>query len=164
MLIYCNAIILKHRSCSIFCAGIFMSHHDSVPFQKSGTTGLRTGSLSCIHVLYLSPGAPPEFPPSWLSPASTSPWETWFSKIFLRLLKGEDHSSVTSSSLDCAVIPAHQEPQNSHPTLSIGWGGTLEATTDTVYWLASTSLSGIGWKPWSIISLMWNCLSPEDTN
>ena len=47
-----------------------MIHHDSALSQKVGTTGLRTGSLSCIDVLYLSPGAPPEFPLSCLSPAS----------------------------------------------------------------------------------------------
>ena len=41
-----------------------MIHHDSALSQKVGTTGLRTGSLSCIDVLYLSPGAPPEFSPS----------------------------------------------------------------------------------------------------
>ena len=38
-----------------------MIHHDSVLFQKAGTTGFRTGSLWCIDVLYLSPGAPLEF-------------------------------------------------------------------------------------------------------
>ena len=64
MLIYYNAIIMKQGSCSIFCSGTFMSSHDSVLFQKAGTTGLRTGSLSCMDVLYLSPGAPLEFPPS----------------------------------------------------------------------------------------------------
>ena len=72
MLIYCNAILMKQESHSVFCRGAFMSHHDSLLFQKAGTTGLRTGSLSCINVLYLSPGAPPEFPPSRLSPASVS--------------------------------------------------------------------------------------------
>ena len=70
MLIYYNAIIMKQGSCSVFCAGPFMSHHDSALFQKAGSISLRTGSLSRIDVLYLSPGAPPGFPPSWLSPAS----------------------------------------------------------------------------------------------
>ena len=64
MLIYYNDIIMKQGSYSVFCTGAFMSHHDSVFFQKAGTTGLRTGSLSRMDVLYLSPGAPPEFPPS----------------------------------------------------------------------------------------------------
>ena len=64
VLIYDNANIMKQESCSIFCSGAFMSHRDSVLFQKAGTTGLRTGSLSCIADLYLSPGAPPEFLPS----------------------------------------------------------------------------------------------------
>ena len=64
MPIYYNAIIMKQGLCSIFCAGTFVSHCDSALFQKVGTAGLRTGSLSCIDVLYLSPGAPPEFPPS----------------------------------------------------------------------------------------------------
>ena len=64
MLIYYNAIIMKQGSCSIFCAGASMIHHDSALFQKAGTTGLRTGSLSCIDVLYLSLGAPLEFPSS----------------------------------------------------------------------------------------------------
>ena len=59
---------MKEGSCSIFCTGTFMSHHDSALFQKAGTTGLSTGSLSCLDVLYLSPGAPPEFPPSYLLP------------------------------------------------------------------------------------------------
>ena len=45
-------------------AGAFMSHHDSELFQKTRTIGPRRGSLSCIDVLYLSPGAPLEFPPS----------------------------------------------------------------------------------------------------
>ena len=63
MLIYFNAIIMNQGSCSIFSAGAFMTRHDSVLFQKAETTGLRTGSLSCIPVLYLSPGVPPEFPP-----------------------------------------------------------------------------------------------------
>ena len=62
MLIHYNAIIMKQGSCSIFCAVAFMSHHDSVLFHKAGTTGL-TGSLSRMDVLYLSPGAPLEFPP-----------------------------------------------------------------------------------------------------
>ena len=57
MLIYYNAIIMKQRSCSIFCAGAVISHHDSALFQKAGTTGLRTGSLSCMDVLCLSQGA-----------------------------------------------------------------------------------------------------------
>ena len=43
-----------------------MIHHDLALFQKVGTTGFRTGSLSYMDVLYLSPGAPPEFPPSYL--------------------------------------------------------------------------------------------------
>ena len=54
---------MNQGSCSIFSAGAFMTRHDSVLFQKAETTGLRTGSLSCIPVLYLSPGVPPEFPP-----------------------------------------------------------------------------------------------------
>ena len=58
---YYNAIIMKQGSRNIFCA--FTSHHDSVLFQK---TGVRTGSLSCTHVLCLRPGALPEFPPSYL--------------------------------------------------------------------------------------------------
>ena len=70
MLVYYNGIIMKQGSCSIFCTGAFMSHHDSVLFQRAGATHLRTGSLSCIDVLHLSPGAPTEFPPPWLSPAS----------------------------------------------------------------------------------------------
>ena len=61
MAIYCNAIIMKQGSCSIFCTGAFMIQHGSALFQKAGTTGLRTGSLSCIDVLYLSPGAPLSF-------------------------------------------------------------------------------------------------------
>ena len=65
MLIYCNAIIMKQGSCSIFCAGAVMTHHDTALFQKAGTTGLRTGSLSCIDVPCPSPGAPPEFSHSW---------------------------------------------------------------------------------------------------
>ena len=64
-LIYCNAIIMKQGSCSIFCAGAVMTHHDTALFQKAGTTGLRTGSLSCIDVPCPSPGAPPEFSHSW---------------------------------------------------------------------------------------------------
>ena len=64
MLIYYNDIIIKQGSCSVFWAGAFMIHHDSVLFQKTGTTRLRTGSLSCTAVLYLSPGAPLEFTPS----------------------------------------------------------------------------------------------------
>ena len=68
MLIYYSAIRMQPGSCSIFCTGVFLCHHDSVLFQKLGTTGLRTGSLSCMDVLYLSPGAPPEFPPSYLLP------------------------------------------------------------------------------------------------
>ena len=68
MLIYFNAIITKKGSCSIFCAGAFMSHHDSAASPESGTTGLRTGSLSSVNDLYLSPGAPPEFPPSYFMP------------------------------------------------------------------------------------------------
>ena len=78
MLIYYNAIIMKQGSGSIFCTGPFMSHHDSVLSQKSGTTGLRTGSLFCTIVLYLSPGAPLEFPPSLLSPASKPPRLLYF--------------------------------------------------------------------------------------
>ena len=153
---------MNQGSCSIFCAGAFMSHHDSVLFQKGGTTGLTTGSLSCIDVLYLSPGAPPEFPPSYLLP-QLLPWETRFSKIFLGLLKGKNHSSVTFSGLDGAVVPAYQEPQNSHPILSSGWKGIPEAIIGARCSSASTSLSGIGWKPWSIINLTWDCLSLEDT-
>ena len=64
MLIYYNAIIMKLGSCSIFCADAFVIHYDSVLFQKVGTTGLRTGSVSCIDVFYLSPGAPLELLPS----------------------------------------------------------------------------------------------------
>ena len=64
MLISYNAIIMKQGSCSIFCAGAFMSHHDSALFQKLGTTCFRTGSPSDIDVLYLNPGAPQGFPPS----------------------------------------------------------------------------------------------------
>ena len=64
---------MKQGSCSIFCAGTFMIHHDSVLFQKAGTTGLRTGPLSSIIVLYISPGAPLEFPSFSLSPASLLP-------------------------------------------------------------------------------------------
>ena len=79
MLIYYNAIVMKQGPCSIFCAGAFMSHHDSALFHKAEATSLRTGCLSCMAVLYLSPGAPPEFPPSRLSPASvllrTRLWE-----------------------------------------------------------------------------------------
>ena len=68
MLIYYNAIIMKQRSGSIFCSGVYMIHYYSVLFQKAGTTGLRTRSLSRVDVLYLRPGAPPEFPPSHLLP------------------------------------------------------------------------------------------------
>ena len=85
------------------------------------------------------------------------PWETWFSKVLLGLLRGEDHS-VTPSGLDRTVVPTYREPQNSHPILSGGWRGTAEAITDAVCWSASTSLSRIGRKPWSIINLMQNCL------
>ena len=49
-----------------------MIHHDSALFQKVGTTSLRIGSLSCMDVLYLSPGAPLECPPSYLLPQE---WE-----------------------------------------------------------------------------------------
>ena len=45
-----------------------MIHHDSALSQKAGTTDLRTGSLSCIDGLYLSPEAPLEFPPSHILP------------------------------------------------------------------------------------------------
>ena len=58
MLIYYDAIITG--SCSIFCVGAVMIHHDAALFQKAGKTGLRTGSLSGINVSCLSPGAPPE--------------------------------------------------------------------------------------------------------
>ena len=68
MLFYYNAIIMKKGSHSIVCAGAFTIHHDSALFQKAGTTGFRTGSLFCFVVLYLSPGAPLEFPPSYLVP------------------------------------------------------------------------------------------------
>ena len=43
MLIYYNDIIMKQESRSIFCAGAFMSHHDSALFQKAGTTVLEHG-------------------------------------------------------------------------------------------------------------------------
>ena len=64
MLIYFNAVIMKQGSCSIFCAGAFMIHHDSGLFQEAGTTDLRTGFLSCIDEPCPSPGAPLEFPHS----------------------------------------------------------------------------------------------------
>ena len=43
MLIYYNAIMMKQGSCSIFCTGAVMSHHDSALFQKAGTTVLEQG-------------------------------------------------------------------------------------------------------------------------
>ena len=64
MLIHYNAIVMKQELCSIFGECAFMSHHDSALFQKAGTMGLRTESLSCMDVLYLSPGAPQKFFPS----------------------------------------------------------------------------------------------------
>ena len=63
MLIYYNAITMKQGLCSIFCAGTAIIHHNPVLFQKAWKSGLRTGSLSYIDFLYLSPGAPLESPP-----------------------------------------------------------------------------------------------------
>ena len=63
-----------------------------------------------------------------------------------------------------AVVPTYREPQNSHHILSRGSRGTPEAITDAVCWSVATSLSGIVWKPWNIVNLMWNCLSLKDTN
>ena len=73
MLIYDNAVIMKQGSGRIVCAGAFVIHHDSALFQKVGTTCFGTGSLSRILVLRLSPGAPPEFPPSHLQPQLWGP-------------------------------------------------------------------------------------------
>ena len=71
-----------------------MSHHDSLLFQKSRTTGLRTGSLSCMDVLYLSPEAPLEFLPFYLLPQHQ----------LIRLYKSQVYNSDTSS-VSCTVFP-----------------------------------------------------------
>ena len=66
MLMYYNVIIMKQGSRSIFCTGIVMIHYESVLFQRVATTCLRTGSLSCMDALCLSPRAPPDSPASTL--------------------------------------------------------------------------------------------------
>ena len=61
MLIYYNAIIMKQGSYRIFCAGAFMIHHDSVLFQKAGTTGHRTGLCPVSMSFILALGHPLSF-------------------------------------------------------------------------------------------------------
>lgn len=119
MLIYSNAIVKKQGSCSNFCTDTIMICHDSVLFQRAGTTSLRRGSLSfnkgpflvlehlwsflipeepvleqglcAVSMSFVSPGAPSAFPHSWLSPASQ------MSSAFQSLILNRNYSNYCQS-------------------------------------------------------------------
>ena len=132
-------------------------------FPGSGTTDLRTGSLSCIDVLYFSPGAPPEFSPSWLSPASTSPLRDMVLKNLFGVVEGWRSFFCNFFQLRLRSRPAYQEPRNSPYSIQrlkrTSWGHHRRCV------LVGFNITLGNWLgTLEFINLMCNFLSLEDTS